>query len=191
MSVINFTVNYDLFTSEADGDDSGTDLDIAALVGTVTFTPVFSEPKAVLAPGYSPRPAGLVPRPVTGYLDSDGQLYNTSGGSVGVRLWANDPVLRLDALTYRVTFDVTTLLGEQVKVVGGYLPAPSSDVTVNLVNELQPASSFGGPRLSGGEFVDDTVIFAHSDGTTLEPIDVPAGVAVFVDNGDGTWSVGP
>ena len=191
MSVINFTVNYDLFTSEADGTDSGTDLDVNALVGTVTFTPVFSEAKAVLAPGYSPRPAGLVPRPVTGYLDSDGRLYNTSGGTVGVRLWANDPVLRLDALTYRVTFDVTTLLGEQVKVTGGYLPAPSSDVAVNLVNELQPASSFGGPRLSGGEFVDDTVIFEHSDGTTLEAIDVPDGTLVFLDNGDGTWTVGP
>ena len=191
MSVINFTVNYDLFTSEADGTDSGTDLDVNALVGTVTFTPVFSEAKAVLAPGYSPRPAGLVPRPVTGYIDSDGRLYNTVGGTVGVRLWANDPVLRLDALTYRVTFDVTTLLGEQVKVVGGYFSAPISDTTINLAYELQSASSFGGPRLSGGEFVDDTVIFEHSDGTALEAIDVPDGTLVFLDNGDGTWTVGP
>ena len=191
MSVINFTINYDLFTSEADGTDSGTDLDVNALVGTVTFTPVFSEAKAVLAPGYSPRPAGLVPRPVTGYIDSDGRLYNTVGGTVGVRLWANDPVLRLDSLGYRVTFDVTTLLGEQVKVVGGYFSAPIADITINLASELQSASSFGGPRLSGGEFVGDTVIFEHSDGATLEAIDVPEGTLVFLDNGDGTWTVGP
>lgn len=191
MSVINFTVNYDLFTSEADGDDAGTDLDITALVGTVTFTPVFAESKAVLAPGYSPRPAGLVPRPVTGYIDSDGRLYNTSGGTVGVRLWANDPVLRLDALTYRVTFNVTTLLGEQVKVAGGYFAAPQTDITVNLVDVLQSAYSFGGPRISGGEFVGDAVIFENADGSFLEAIEVPDGTLVFLDNADGTWTVGP
>lgn len=191
MTLTNFTVQFDVAATQADSDDANLDSDIVALTGVVTFTPILGDAKPVLAPDYQPRPTGFKLLPVQAVIDTDGRLKRAKASDVGVRLTANDPVLELDALVYRVDFALTTLLGEPVKVVGGYFSAPASDTTINLASELQSASSFGGPRLSGGEFVGDTVIFEHSDGATLEPIEVPDGTLVFLDNGDGTWTVGP
>lgn len=190
MAIINFTVEFALYGNQADTDDAGVDADQIALVGTVTFEPVLLSENPLLAPGYT-TPAGFKILPITGYIDSDGVLYAYRGGPEGVRLWANDPVFRLPSLSYRVRFDVTTPLGEPVKVNGGYFVAPSDDRTINLVDVLQPASSVGGPRISGGSFDGSTVIFRNEDGSYLEAIEVPSGTTVFVDNGDGTWSVGP
>lgn len=136
MAIINFTVTYDLLTNESlptSGEDVGTE----ALVGYVHFTPQFTDSHAILAQDYSPRPAGLRPRTFTGYLDSDGRLRSERGADdIGVRLWANDPVLELSKLVYKVEFDLTTPMGEKVRVDGGYFEAPSTDTTVNLTNVL-------------------------------------------------------
>lgn len=136
MAIINFTVNFDLFTSGNDSDDAGADLDLVPLMGDVTFTPVLPTRKPALAPSYSPRPTGFMPREFVGYLDSDGRLKTAAGGTVGVRLWANDPVLNLDELRYKVDFAVTTPTGESVTVEGGYITAPSTDTTVNLASAM-------------------------------------------------------
>lgn len=162
MAIINFTVEYDQLTNESivtAGEDVGTE----ALVGYVYFTPQFVDSRPILAPGYLPRPAGLRPRSFSGYIDSDGRLRAERGADdIGVRLWANDPVLGLNSLTYRVTFDLTTPMGEKVRLDGGYLEAPSSDTTIQLAEVLQttgqPASPItkiapGGVRIEDGELV--------------------------------------
>lgn len=46
------------------------------------------------------------------------------------------------------------------------------------------------PAIEGGSFVGNTVVFVNEDGSSIGPISIPSGVAVFVDNGDSTWSVG-
>ena len=136
MAIINFTVTYDQLTNES-YPTAGDDVDAEALVGSVTFTPQFADAKPIIAPDYSPRPAGLRPRKFTGYIDSDGQLRAERGADeAGVRLWANDPVLELDSLIYKVEFDLTTPMGEKVRVDGGYFEAPSTDTTVSLTNVL-------------------------------------------------------
>lgn len=137
MSIINFTVNFDLFASQTDSSDSGVDADIVPLIGTVTFTPLTTDNRPILAPTYTPRPAGFKVLPFTGYLDVDGRLKSERSGATGVRLWANDPVLKLNTLNYKVEFDLRTPLGERVKVDPGYFTAPSTDVSVQLADVLQ------------------------------------------------------
>lgn len=190
MAIINFTVEFALYGNQADTDDAGVDADQIALVGTVTFTPVTTSDRPILASTYDP-PAGFILRPITGYIDSDGILRASRSGPEGVRLWANDPVFGLTTLSYKVKFDMmTTPLGEVVKVDGGYFTAPEDDRVLNLTEVLQTGVSIGGPRIIGGTFSDGDVIFENQDGTLLDPIEIPAGTLVFVDNGDGTWSVG-
>ena len=137
MSIINFTVQYDLYASQSDSADTGVDADIVPLMGEVRFTPVTADDKPVLAPTYSPRPAGIKLLPFFGYMDSDGQLKAGPGGAVGVRLWANDPVLSLSTLVYKVDFDLRTTSGQQVAVDSGYFAAPTTDVVIDLANVLQ------------------------------------------------------
>jgi len=137
VSIINFTVNYDLFASQTDSSDSGIDADIVPLIGTVKFTPLTTDNRPVLAPTYSPRPAGFKLQAFTGYIDVDGRLKSERSGAIGVRLWANDPVLKLTSLNYKVEFDLRTPLGDKVKVDPGYFTAPSTDVSVQLAEVLQ------------------------------------------------------
>lgn len=193
MTLINFTVNFDVLAVQADSDDGNLDSDISALTGVVTFTPVLGDQRPVLAADYQPRPAGFKLLPVQGVIDTDGRLKRAKSSDVGVRLPANDPVLELDTLVYRVDFALTTLLGEPVRVDGGFFAAPDEDTTVNLAVVLETVASaaFGAPRLSGGEFnLDGDIVFTSADGSTLSPIEIPEGVLVFTDNGDSTWSVG-
>lgn len=155
MSIINFTVEYDLLASLTDSADMGADADVVPLTGTITFTPVLSDTRAVLAPGYDPRPAGFKIRPFVGVVDTDGQLKASKGGAVGVRLWANDPVLELDQLTYRVSFDVSTTLGQKVPIEDGFFEALSTDGTLNLADVL---TSTGSPSIGNNT---QPVIYAH------------------------------
>lgn len=190
MSILNFTVKYALFASLDDSVDEGIDADVAPLTGTARFTPITRDDIApIMAPSYDP-PAGFRLLPITGYIDANGVLRASRGGPEGVRLWANDPVLGLSALGYRVDFSVTTLIGEEVPTRGGYFAAPNDDRVIELADVLQTGSSIGGPRLVGGEFTGGDVVFENEDGTFLEAIEIPAGTLVFVDNGDSTWSVG-
>ena len=190
MSIINFTAQYDLFGSFPDSDDEGLEADLGALVGTVKFTPQTIDGRAISAPTYSPRPAGFKMLPFAAYIDTDGQLKDGPSGNVGVRLWANDPVFELDDLLYRVDFDVKTIYAQPVIIDPGYFFAPVDDRVINLSEVLQSGESIGSPRLIGGTFVAGTVIFEDLGGGFLEPITIPNGVLVFVDNGDATWSVG-
>lgn len=191
MSVINFTVNFDLLATQTDSADAGVDVDTVALGGYVVFTPVLLDEKPILATNYQPRPAALKLRPIVGFIDVDGRLKASKSGPVGIRLVANDPVLELGGpLVYLTQFNIRTSLGEPVVLEDGYFPAPDVDIPVNLVDVLEPATV---PlvNLSGGSFPSpNTVIFENSDGSVLEAITIPEGVVVFVDNGDSTWSVG-
>lgn len=191
MSVINFTVQFDVLSNREDGSDEGSDTDIVALTGPVTFTPLFADQRLVLADDLSPRAAGLKLRKQSGWIDTDGQLKTGPGGTVGVRLWANDPIFDLDRLVYQVDFDVRTPLGGTVRVDPGFFEAPATDTTVNLADVLETSASgvVAAPPIASGTFINGQLRFVNADGSTVAPIDIPPGVLVFVDNGDSTWSV--
>ena len=187
MSIINFTVNFDLFASQTDSSDSGIDADIVPLIGTVKFTPLTTDNRPVLAPTYTPRPAGFKLLPFTGYVDVDGRLKSERSGAIGVRLWANDPVLKLTSLNYKVEFDLRTPLGERVKVDPGYFTAPSTDVVVQLAQVLQATGTVSistllpqGPRgfsLAGLTSVGGNYVKALME-SALGPIPVGDAVAL-------------
>lgn len=132
MAIINFTVAGGLFASDIV--DHFTDVGEVPLVGTVRFIPEMPLYRpAALAPEHDP-PAVIVPREFTGVIDSDGLLKSARAGANGIRLWASDPVLRLD-LVYRIVFDgMTDLLGRPVDVQGGTFYAPTFDTVMYLTS---------------------------------------------------------
>jgi len=165
VSIINFTVNYDLFASDTDSSDSGIDADIVPLIGDVVFRPLLADDRAIQAPTYSPRPTGFKIREFTGYLDSDGRLKAARSGTTGVRLWANDPVLQLSTgLTYRVDFYLRSPIGDRVNVDGGYFSAPSTDTTINLADVL---TSTGSVIVGSGGVGDGVYAREILDATTI------------------------
>lgn len=189
MSLINFTVEFDARKSGTDWGDAGVDADETPLNGWLTFIPQFEGDAFVLTTDGT---GGIFIGPSVGYIEN-GVLKTTKGGSVGVRLVANDPVLGLgDPLVYRLKADLRTPAGAKVKIIDRFFEAPSEDTTVNLdlVLASSISSAAAAPRLSGGEFGTGTVIFENEDGSVLSPIAIPGGVVVFTDNGDSTWSVG-
>lgn len=136
MALIQFTVQHDLLATTSDSSDADADADLIPLIGDVTFTPQIDHYRQLLAAEYLPRPTGFRLLPITGYIGMDGRLRSVRNGSLGVRLTANDPVLGLAKLPYRVDFHMTTPLGEPVRVDGGVFDAPSTDVSIWLVNAL-------------------------------------------------------
>jgi hypothetical protein len=178
MSVIKCSVEFDLLGIVSDGVDEGVEADEVGLQGTVVFTPVLpkGDHRPFLAPGFSPRPAGIKVLPITGYIDSDGQLKSGPGGSVGVRLPANDPVLGRDSLPYLVEFNVRTPAGEKVRLQGGYFEAPPDDVTINLAEVLQPTGTPSGvvTRIAPGSVrLDGTsLVFGFAGEDIADPVEI-------------------
>jgi hypothetical protein len=145
VSITNFTVEFDALANRQS--TGGLDSAVQALVGTVTFTPVMADDKPIMAPLYDPRAAGFKFLPTSGYIDSDGRLRDERSGSIGVRLWANDPVFNLDKLVYRVSFSLSTAVGLDVPVEGGFFEAPAEDETVNLSEVLESSTAGSAPAV--------------------------------------------
>jgi hypothetical protein len=128
------------------------------------------------------------PRAVPMWLDADGELKPSKGGSVGVRLDANDPLFGLHRLQYRVTAPegLTDANGEVVDWATVYFDAPSEDRIVYLSKELpRPGQKFGRGRPGFGIAalaIDDNsqLIVTREDGTDLPPVEIPESRALSV-----------
>ena len=173
MSLTNFTVEHDFYAYQTDLDGSG-DADLVPLSGSAIFTPIFGDDRAVLAPDHMPESAGFKLLPIAGYLDS-GRLKDAPSGNVGVRLPANDPVMELEQLVYRVDFRVATTSGERLRVAAGYFEAPSSDVTIHLADVLQPTGVFSKSfvKIAPGavRLEDNSLIFSFGGVDIADPLD--------------------
>lgn len=125
---IKFTVDHDHTYAGDDGEEQ--------LVGWIEFT-VTTKPGDFRwgVSGDSPRAVKLPRR--SGWLASDGHLYTDATNGQPFRLVANDPEFNLDHLTYRVDFNLTTLLGVPVDVKHCFFPAPSIDTTVYLTRFMR------------------------------------------------------
>lgn len=136
MSLLNFTLEHDQFAAAQDSSDEGADADLIPLVGEIYFTPEFPDDSALLAPQYLPRPSGFKILKFTGYIGMDGRMRSSRSGAIGVRLPANDPVLALTKLRYRVDWKLTTPIGEPVPIKSAHFDAPSVDTTIYLADAL-------------------------------------------------------
>lgn len=162
MSIINFTVSGGLYTTDLD--DITGDIGEQPLTGTVKFTPEFPKRNAALAIGYDP-PSAIIPREFNYVIDTDGVLKNVAGGTDYVRLWANDPLLRLATLAYRISFNVTDLVGNPVNVPGGTFWAPPVDKILYLTSLL------GIPGIKGTTGLDRFIDGGNASSTSAETAD--------------------
>lgn len=125
---IEFTVDHD----ETARTDEGTE----PLVGWIHFSVRTKEGdyRARLVGGGTPQTLNLLPR--KGWLKGDGHLYKNQTSEDPLRLVGNDPAWNLETLTYRVDFDLTTLVGTPVPMPHTYFLAPSTDMTLYLTRVL-------------------------------------------------------
>jgi hypothetical protein len=140
---INCTLTYEHVVN--DTEDENGDIGTLPAIGPVYARAKFRDGAAALGSdgkGYSIRV-------FEGYLDTDGVLKNKPGGTPGMRVWANDPVLNLTRLPYEIIFDLADPLGRPVKVNGTTFDAPSTDVEVPLANVL-PVPSAAGQGIARG-----------------------------------------
>jgi len=120
---IKFTVDHDHTYEGDDGEEQ--------LVGWIHFTVTTKAGDFRSRDGSGSPKTVRIPRR-SGWLASDGHLYADATSGEPMRLVANDPEFNLDHVTYRVDFELTTLLGEPVDVPHTFFPAPSTDTTVHL-----------------------------------------------------------
>lgn len=142
MTVTNCTITGYLAVPQSDWADNGADSDMAPLTGTVSLRPVTVDRKPLaVAPDYDP-PA-VFAQPVmafTGVVE-DGVLKTVKGGDPGLRVPANDEVLGLEQIWYRIDFDLATGAGQKVVIEPQYFEAPSTDTTADLSNILTETGS--------------------------------------------------
>lgn len=168
---MNCTLTYDDLTNDVD--DTSGDANTAACIGPMYFIPQIQDGARIPALTSLARPAGLAVRAFTGYMDTDGQLRSESGGSVGVRVWANDPDWHLDRFTYLVRASFTDPLGRPIPFTQFAFDAPSEDRAVPLALELpRPGQKFsrGRPGIDiTGVLLDGSgnLVFTRQDGVEL------------------------
>lgn len=139
----------------------------------------------------------------SGWLAADGHLYKDATSGQPFRLVANDPEFNLDHLTYKIEFELTTLLGEPVEVPYTYFPAPSTDTTAYITRFLRDPgqtvmevraklyaediidlSDYGRSVLTG-----ESPVAVGSIITVDSSVDASPGEAVFADATDGGFTV--
>jgi hypothetical protein len=176
---LNFTVTYDDRTN--DNTDVTGDIAAVAATGPVYFIPTIPTGYRIPDAAYLPRPTGLSVRAFPAFLDADGQLKPEAGGTVGVRLWANDPSWGLPRMQYQVRATLTDHLGEPVPWATFYFDAPSEDIEVKLALEMPlPGQKFARGRPGFGLARDGLdingsgqLVFSREDGYELDPVTVP------------------
>lgn len=191
---IKFTVDHDHTYEGDEGEEQ--------LVGWIHFevTTKAGDLRAGVSGG-NPKTVKLPRR--SAWLAADGHLYKDATSGLPFRLVANDPEFNLDHLTYKATFELTTLLGVPVDVPHTYFPAPSTDTTAYITRFLRDPdqtvmevraklyaediidlSDYGRAVLTGSGPVASGSIVAVDSATNAE-----AGEVVFADATDGGFTV--
>lgn len=192
--ILNFTLHYD--DRVTDMDDTSGDRGTTPGIGPVWFETCFPAGARIPVADYtSSRPAGIGPRVFDAYLDTDGRLKNKRGGTPGVRLWGNDPRFMATRFQYRVRAKLADALGRPVEFQPFYFDAPDHDMVRYLTDLMpRPGQSFGrGPAtyLIDGWFNEDGELILENDDESLtSPITPADGSLFFVDNSNGSVSVG-
>lgn len=117
------------------------------VTGSITFTPMLANGDVIRAIGAAPRPLGLIPVPVTGVIDVDGQVRlkpqarheRAEDAGVGVRLMADSPLLELATpLFYKVSFSNIRFGQASGSITPFVFQAPNTDGDVlNLISVMR------------------------------------------------------
>ena len=148
---INCTLTYKHLAN--DTEDVSGDIGAIPAIGPVYAEAQFADDAAALGSDAT----GYTIRRFTGYLDTDGILKNERGGTVGMRVWANDPLFNLERLPYKVTFDLYDALGRRIELNGTTFDAPSTDTTVPLTNVLPVPGAMAGGILRRSSYAEDVL----------------------------------
>lgn len=164
----------------------------------------------VLPDGVRANYASLSSFPVSGnlttlYFAIDTQtFYRWNGTSYAVdypynpvRLLADTDYLNLPGpLFYRVVFSDVIFNGRPGYIAPLTFQAPDYDAEISLISVTpRPGESglvgLNAPMLAAVFFDQDgDLVFLNPDQSELDPVEVPDGYLVLIDNGDGTWSAG-
>jgi lysophospholipase L1-like esterase len=194
-----FTMNADVLDLLPDSADSGPDLDISGLAGLQIYFDANVASGTLLQADITPRPVLLKPERITGYIRSNGRMYDqlatsvapadlTDPGNIGVRMLANGAELNLEtALSYKVSTNRVVLPnGKKWALVPYSVPVPSTDTTVDLGNLAPVAGStvVGIPDLGNVDDLNDMTTVGKAVARAVDQ--AAARAAIGVTTGGGT-----
>ena len=132
--------------------DKDYDPDFSDVVATVSFTPLVTPGQIIRAPYAKPRPLGILPTRIEGFIDTDGRLKLYSDPEIKpitktkikgydyspIRLLADTKYLDLGGqpLYYQVTFKDVVYNGLERRLKPIVFQAPTVDVELNLISLL-------------------------------------------------------
>ena len=132
--------------------DKDYDPDFGDVVATVSFTPLVTPGQIIRAPYAKPRPLGILPTRIEGFIDTDGRLKLYSDPEIKpitktkikgydyspIRLLADTKYLDLGGqpLYYQVTFKDVVYNGLERRLKPIVFQAPTVDVELNLISLL-------------------------------------------------------
>ena len=135
--------------------DQDYDPDFSDIVAVVSFTPIVTPGQIIRAPQAKPRPLGILPTRIEGFIDTDGRLKLYSDPEISpkvkgtprtvhwydyspIRLLADTDFLDLGGqpLYYQVTFKDVVYNGLERRLKPIVFQAPTVDVELNLISLL-------------------------------------------------------
>jgi hypothetical protein len=188
-----FTLNADIIRLVADTADVGADMDVVPITGLELYFVPDLDPQRLLVANVTPRPQLVKLERVTGYIRSNGRMYDqpsvsavpadvSDPGNVGVRLLASGAELNLaEPLTYQVSSNQVSLNGTNWGVTPWHIPAPATDITIDLasvspVNAGNGVSILTGPPGPGADAVrlngSSQVVFSY------QGVDIPVPLSI-------------
>lgn len=131
--VLRCTLLYTHFANKSGS--AGDSEEEIALIGRCRALP-WNVPKGPRMDWYNN--TGRTLRPFVGVIGSDGVLRNRLDGPEGMQVWANDPVLNLDSLWYKIVFElIDPNTARTARAAGGFIEVPGEETTLNLTSALR------------------------------------------------------
>lgn len=197
MALPSFTVTGNLF--EITGDTTSSVLDeTAPTTYRISFTTNLSPSSDLVAYDGSLYKLDIV----YGAIESDGSITHATMTAGGVLTPDTDPIILvasngLSVVDFQYRFQLEQPVGNRWQALTHFwFDAPLDGVTLDLADVVPVAGTdrWRGPAanvVSGYFDGDDNLVLVNLDGSYTTPIGpIPDGASVWVDNGDGTWSVG-
>ena len=196
MALPSFTVTGNLF--EITGDTTASVLDeTAPTTYRVSFTTNLNPTSDLVAYNGSLYKLDIVYAAV----EVDGSLTHATMTTGNVLTPDTDPIVLvaangLSVVNFQYRFQLEKPNGHVWQPLTSFwFDAPAGGATVDLADVVPVAGTdrWRGPRgdvVSGYFNEDGDLVLVNVDNSETTPIDIMDGVSVWVDNGDGTWSVG-
>jgi len=197
MALPSFTVTGNLF--EVTGDTTSSVLDqVPPTTYRISFTTNLSPTSDLIAYDGSLYKLDIV----YGAIESDGTLTHATMTAGGVLTPDTDPIVLvasngISVVDFQYRFQLEMPVGNRWQALTHFwFDAPLDGVTLDLADVVPVAGTdrWRGPaaNIASGYFDgDDNLVLVNVDGSYTTGIGpIVDGASVWVDNGDGTWSIG-